>query len=211
MDPILQRLACHQDRRDEGPNQELAQELCDTADHQGIQVIADNLWNKDKAVRADCIKVLYEIGYRKPELVASYWPEYLKLLKSRDNRMNWGAMIALSTIAALVADSLYPHAAEIQAAMQRGSVITVDAGVQTLVILAASHPKRQEALLPFLFEHLRTCRPKDVPQHAEKTLPAVDAGHKVEFIAILEKRLEDLQGTQLSRVQRVIKQAGHRL
>lgn len=207
MESVLDRLACRQGRRDEIPNQELALQLIAAEDQQSIRVIADNLWNKDKAVRADCIKVLYEIGYREPELVASYWAEYLKLLKSRDNRMNWGAMITLATIAPLVADSLYPHAPEIQAAMQRGSVITVDAGVQTLAALAASQPERQEALLPFLFNHLRTCRPKDVPQHSEKTLPAVDTGHKGEFIAILEKRLEDLQGAQLTRVRRVIKQA----
>lgn len=207
MESVLDRLACRQGRRDEIPNQELALQLIAAEDQQGIQVIAYNLWNKDKAVRADCIKVLYEIGYRKPELVASYWAEYLKLLKSRDNRMIWGAMITLATIAPLVAGSLYPHAPEIQAAMQRGSVITVDAGVQTLAALAASQPERRETLLPFLFNHLRTCRPKDVPQHSEKTLPAVDAGHKAEFIAILEKRLEDLQGAQLTRVRRVIKQA----
>lgn len=207
MESVLDRLACRQGRRDEIPNQELALQLIAAEDQQGIQVIAYNLWNKDKAVRADCIKVLYEIGYRKPELVTSYWAEYLKLLKSRDNRMIWGAMITLATIAPLVAGSLYPHAPEIQAAMQRGSVITVDAGVQTLAALAASQPERRETLLPFLFNHLRTCRPKDVPQHSEKTLPAVDAGHKAEFIAILEKRLEDLQGAQLTRVRRVIKQA----
>lgn len=207
MESVLDRLACRQGRRDEIPNQELALQLIAAEDQQGIQVIADNLWNKDKAVRADCIKVLYEIGYRKPELVTSYWAEYLKLLKSRDNRMIWGAMITLATIAPLVAGSLYPHAPEIQAAMQRGSVITVDAGVQTLAALAASQSERRETLLPFLFNHLRTCRPKDVPQHSEKTLPAVDAGHKAEFIAILEKRLEDLQGAQLTRVRRVIKQA----
>lgn len=207
MESVLDRLACRQGRRDEIPNQELALQLIAAEDQQGIQVIADNLWNKDKAVRADCIKVLYEIGYRKPELVASYWGEYLKLLKSRDNRMIWGVMITLATIAPLVAGSLYPHAPEIQAAMQRGSVITVDAGVQTLAALAASQSERRETLLPFLFNHLRTCRPKDVPQHSEKTLPAVDAGHKAEFIAILEKRLEDLQGAQLTRVRRVIKQA----
>lgn len=207
MESVLDRLACRQGRRDEIPNQELALQLIAAEDQQGIQVIAYNLWNKDKAVRADCIKVLYEIGYRKPELVTSYWAEYLKLLKSRDNRMIWGAMITLATIAPLVAGSLYPHAPEIQAAMQRGSVITVDAGVQTLAALAASQSERRETLLPFLFNHLRTCRPKDVPQHSEKTLPAVDAGHKAEFIAILEKRLEDLQGAQLTRVRRVIKQA----
>jgi hypothetical protein len=55
--------------------------------------------------------------------------------------------------------------------------------------------------------HLTTCRPKDVPQHSEKTLAAVNAANKGEFIAVLEKRMVDLQGAQVTRVKKVIKEA----
>jgi hypothetical protein len=50
-------------------------------------------------------------------------------------------------------------------------------------------------------------RPKEVPQHAEKTLPAVNSSNKADFIKVLEKRLEDLSGSGLARVKKVIKQA----
>lgn len=97
---------------------------------------------------SDCLKMLYEIGYLKPELVAPYAGDFLKLLRSRKNRLVWGAMIALSTVAGLVADESYPHVAEIQRAITEGSVITVDAGVLTLARLAKTGAARQAALLP---------------------------------------------------------------
>ncbi len=45
------------------------------------------------------MKVLYEIGYLTPELIADYADDFLKLLRSKNNRMVWGGMIALATIA----------------------------------------------------------------------------------------------------------------
>jgi hypothetical protein len=85
--PVLDRIAHFQNRRDEVPNQELARQLADTEDRQGIQEIAANLWNKEPAIQSDCLKVLYEIGYLKPELVSTYAADYLKLLRNRNNRL----------------------------------------------------------------------------------------------------------------------------
>lgn len=203
----LSQLACSLGRRDETPNRELARQLAAAHDTDGVREIAENLWNKDKAIQFDCIKVLYEVGYIDPSLVAPYALDFLKLLKSRENRLVWGGMLALSTVSALAADSLFPRWDEIRRAMDLGSVITKDAGVLALAGIASANTARRQEILPYLLEHLRTCRPKDVPQHSEKTLPAVDAENKSDFLAVLEKRLEDLQGTQVKRVQKVIRQA----
>ncbi len=116
---VLEQVAYYQNRRDEVPNQELAGKLAETEDRMGIQEIADNLWNENPNVQADCIKVLYEIGYLRPELVAQYAGDFLKLLRSRNNRLVWGGMTALSTIAGDAADDIYPHRVEIQKAMER--------------------------------------------------------------------------------------------
>lgn len=205
--PVLDRIAHFQNRRDEVPNQELARQLAETEDRQGIQEIAANLWNKEPAIQSDCLKVLYEIGYLKPELVSTYAADFLKLLRSRNNRLVWGAMIALSTIAPLAADAIDPHRDQVIKAIQRGSVITVDAGVLTLAHLAASSQERRQAIFPYLLTHLQTCRPKDVPQHAEKIVIAVDAHNKDAFIAILQKRLEDATTPQAARLKKVIRQA----
>ena len=58
----LSRIASAQGQRDEIPNQVLARDLANRDDRVGIAEIAAGLGAKDKAVRADCIKVLYEIG-----------------------------------------------------------------------------------------------------------------------------------------------------
>ena len=107
-------------------------------DRAGIREIAEALWHREPNVRSDCLKVLYEIGYLKPELVAPYAGDFLKLLGSRNNRLVWGAMIGLSTVAEIAADEIYPHAAEIQRAMAGGTIITLDAGVLALSRLAAT-------------------------------------------------------------------------
>jgi hypothetical protein len=203
---VLDQIAHFQNRRDEVPNQELARKLAETGDSAGIREIAENLWNKDKSIQADCLKVLYEVGYLAPELVAPYAGDFLKLLRSRNNRLVWGGMIALSTVADLAAETLYPERAEIQKAMERGSVITVDAGVLALAKLASTGLDRQRELLPFLLEHLKSCRPKDVAQHCEKVAPAVNGEYAQEFIAVLGSRMEDLSETQARRIKKVITQ-----
>jgi hypothetical protein len=204
---VIEKIAFFRGRRDEAPNQELAHELARTANQSAIAEIAENLWHKNAQVQSDCIKVLYEIGYRDPKLVDVYWADFLKLLRSRNNRLVWGAMIALSTIAESKADELFRLRVEIQKAISNGSVITVDSGIKTLAIVAGKEVSYRNELLPYLIHHLRTCRPKDVPQHAEHTLLAVDKVWKSEFIEVLKVRLDDLTQSQATRVKRVIANA----
>ena len=203
----LNQLASALGRRDEVPNQELAHKLAADKDAEGIQEIVDNLGNEDIRIQNDCLKVLYEIGYIEPKLVAPYAKEFLKLLGSVHNRQVWGGMIGLSTIAALQADALFPHVETIQQAMVKGSVITVDAGVLTLAEIAAQDPDYNQSILPFLLDHLRNCRPKDLPQHSGKTFAAITPQNKSEFIQILETRLPEMSARQAKRVRKVITQA----
>ncbi len=204
---ILNRLASLQNRRDEVPNQELAHDLSTKRDKAGIREIAENLWNKDKNIQADCIKVLYEIGYIEPELIAGYAEDFIKLLKSKNNRLAWGAMIALSATAKVDPDTIFKNLDAVKKSKETGSVIAVDNAISVLAQTASANPKYNAAIFPDLIHHLAFCRPKEVPQHAERTFPAVNAVNKNEFIKVLEKRIEDLSGGGLSRVKKLIKQA----
>ena len=202
---VIDQLACSIGRRDEVPNRELARQLAETENQQGIAEIADNLWNKDGAIQADCIKVLYEIGYLKPELIAPYAADYLKLLNNRNNRLVWGGMIAIATISKVAAETLYPHIESIKKAVDSGSVITRDAGIWALSDIAAANAAYSAAIFPYLLNHLSTCRPKDVPQHAERVVVAVGAEQKDDFLQVIEKRMKDLSPSQQKRIKKVIK------
>ena len=204
---VLERIAFFQNRRDEIPNRELARDLAARKDRAGIREIAEHLWDKNANVATDCVKVLYEVGYIDPSLIADHVDDFARLLKSRNNRLMWGGMIALAESARTDPDAIYKHLAEIRKAMDAGSVITVDGAIKALGITAAANADYNAVIFPILLKHLQTCRPKDVAQHSEKSLPAVTSTNKTKFIAALEKRLEDLSGSASLRVKKVIKQA----
>jgi len=204
---ILNRLAHSLGRRDEVPNQELARDLAAKKDKKGILEITKNLWNKDKNIQADCIKVLYEVGVIEPKLIADYTDDFVKCLRSKNNRLAWGGMTALAEVAKANPDAVFKHLDAIKKAKEGGSVITVDNAISTLAYTAAGNKKYNEVIFPYLIKHLSGCRPKEVPQHSEKTLPAVNPSNKTDFIKVLEKRMEDLSGGGLTRVKKVIKQA----
>ena len=203
---VLNRLASSLGRRDEIPNQELARDLAAKKDSKSIQEIAENLWSKDRQIQADCIKVLYEIGSIEPKLIADYTQDFVKLLRSKNNRLVWGGMTALSEVAKTNSDAVFKYLDEIKKAKETSSVITVDNAISALAYTAATD-KYNKAIFPYLLKHLSGCRPKEVPQHAEKSLPAVNSSNKADFIKVLEKRMEDLSGSGLARVKKIIKQA----
>jgi len=204
--PVLDKLAHSLGRRDEVPNQELARELAAKKDKKGIHEVAENLWNKDKNIQADCIKVLYEVGYIEPKLIADYADDFVKCLRSRNNRLVWGGMTALAEVAKADPEAVFKNLDAIKKAKETGSVITVDNAISTLAFTAVGNKKYNEVIFPYLLKHLSSCRPKEVPQHSEKTMPAVNASNKTDFIKVLGKRMEDLSGGGLARVKKVIKQ-----
>ena len=204
---VLDRLASSLHRRDEVPNQELARDLSAKKDNAGIREIAENLWNKNKNVQADCIKVLYEVGAIEPELIADYTEDFVRLLRSKNNRLVWGGMTALAEVAKANPDAVFKHLDEIKKAKETGSVITVDNVISTLAWTASANEKFNKAIFPYLLKHLSSCRPKEVPQHSEKTIPAVNSSNRADFVKVLEKRMEDLSGSGLARVKKVINQA----
>lgn len=207
---ILNQIAHFQNRRDQGPNKELAKELVETNDLTGIQEIAANLWNEDLEIRCDCLSVMEEIGNQNPVLIAGYAGELLKLAKSKNNRLRWGSLIPLSRIAHLRADEIFPHLEDLLRLMDKGSVIVVDNAVKILAVVAADKDAYRERIFPHLLQHLGTCRPKDVPQHAESIFVATNAENKNVFIEMLEKRMVDMSSSQAKRLKKVISQAGKR-
>ena len=202
---VIDKLATSLGQRGEVPNQELARDLVAKNDLSGVKELAENLWNKNTNLASDCIKTLYEIGYLKPELIAPYVNDFLKIIKSKQNRLVWGGMLALSTIAALKPKEIFEQVELVKKVTKEGSVITTDNGIKTLAVVAGTGTEFNQVIFPFLVEHLQTCRSKEVPQHAESTLAAVNAGNKKIFINTLTARLEALTLSQTTRVKKAIR------
>jgi hypothetical protein len=204
---MIEKLACKLGRRDEEPNIELAIYLCEQEDQSGIAEIVNGLDEKDKAVVNDCIKVLYEIGYRKPELIAEYAPVFVSNLLSKNNRLAWGSMIALGTVADLSADEIFPKLAVVKAAYEKGSVITIDNSISVFAKMCKADEEYEKEIFPIIINHLKNCRSKEIPQHAERALVCINAANVQEFVDVLEERKPALSAPQLKRVEKVIKKA----
>ena len=202
----LEKIAFFQDRRDEVPNQLLAKELVETRDADGIREIVDNLESRNKNVRSDCLKVLYEIGYLDPGLIADYVDQFLALLKSKDNRLVWGAMIGLATIADRHPKEIWVQIDDIICITENGTVITLVWGMRVLARVAAADEKYKQKIFPILLKQIRACIPRDVPTHTESILCALDQKNKGELLSILEARRAELTPAQLTRFKKVLKQ-----
>ena len=201
----IDKIACLQGRKDESPNQDLAKELVETNDVEGIREIAENMFSSDKNIQSDCIKVLYEAGYIKPDMIAEYVGDFTKLLRIRNNRLVWGAMLALSTIATIKADEIYENLEIVLRIMKEGSVIAVDNAVKVLAAVAAQNDEYNKKIFPLLLDHLRECRPKEVAQHAESTFQAVNQSNQDDFVRVLRERESVLTSAQLTRIKKLYK------
>lgn len=194
-----------QNRRDEAPNKDLARQLAEKKDIGGIGEVAENLWNKDKNIQSDCASVLEEIGRIDPELIENYIPDFFKMLSGKNNRLVWGGMINLSLVADRKPEEIFNKFDEIVDAIEKGSVITRDGGIKTLAIVASVNEKYNMAIFPFLIEHLKNCRPKDVPQHAESIMRAVTSKNQDQYIDLLNRRFDALSSSQQRRIRKLLR------
>lgn len=203
---VLGKIAYFQKRRDEVPNQQLARELAETKNRKGIQEIAENLWNKNRNIQSDCLKVLYEIGYIDPGLIANYVQDFLKLLKN--NRLVWGGMIALATIAEKRPREIWKNIDDVIDAVEHGSLITAVWGVKTLARVACADKKYHTRIFPILLGQLEKCLPRDLPSHGESMLCAVDRINEKKLSSVLDRRRRDMNSSQTARLARILKKLG---
>jgi hypothetical protein len=206
MSDLLNRLGYMQTRRDRTPNLDLARDLVARDDIAGIREIAENMWNDNKNIHSDCMNVMYEIGRIDPNLITPYAVDFIKFLKSKHHNMVQGAITALSEIAKAKPDFVFKNLAEIKRIKETGSnSITVDKSISTLAYTAAADEEYSKAIFPYLLQHLLSCHHKEVPEHAEKILPAVNENNNAEFIKTMEKRLEELSGSDFTRLKKIIR------
>ncbi|MEP7241435.1 MAG: hypothetical protein ABI697_11160 [Devosia sp.] len=200
---VVEKLASALGRADERPNVELAERLVVKPDKAPIAELAALLSAGTVAEQNDAIKVLYEIGERKPDLVAPHAEAFLALLGSKNNRNVWGAMSAINSIAAAKPAEVARHLAAVLAAADKGSVIAKDKAMSILAKLAIAGEAKA---MPALLDRLEVAATNQFPMYAELALPAVTAAHRARFRAILETRLKAIDApAKRARVDKVLR------
>ena len=200
---MLEKLACSLGRKDEEPNIALAQELAGTKNKKGIREITGGL-HKEEPIANDCIKVLYEIGALEPELIAEYAGEFIQLLESKNNRLVWGSMTALSKVVSINPDAVYKNLDIVIQAYQKGSVITVDNSISVFAELVKAGKKYEKKVFPLIVAHLEKCRSKEVAQHAERAFVCINEHNAQKYREVLLKRFESLTAAQQKRVEKLL-------
>ena len=188
----LQHIASALNRKDEVPNQELATRLASTENHQGIQVLVENVRHKEKAVQHDCIKVLYEIGTINAALIEAHYSFFSDLLHHKNNRLQWGAMTAIASIAKQNAALVFKDLPSLIEVAMRGSVITRDQLVQTLIHICGDE-KYATAAVPLLLEQLLGCPMNQFPMYAERSFVILESCAKERFLQVLNARLNEVE------------------
>lgn len=201
---VIEKLATSLGRRDEVPNQELAKQIVGANDKKAVKEIVENLDNKNVAIKSDCIKVIYEIGALKPQLIADFDKEFVALLDDKNNRLKWGAMIALDMITFEKPVAIYNALAKILDTADKGTVITNDHCVGILIKLCAVKEYADDAF-SLLNERLLKSPTNQLPMYAEKALPIINDKNKGLFITTLTSRLKEIEkNTKRIRVEKVI-------
>ncbi len=201
---IIPKLATSLNRRDEVPNVELAAAIVAKDSKMSVSELVHGLNNRNKGIRHDCIKVLYEIGKLRPRLIAEHYRLFVAILGNTDNRLQWGAMTALNTIVAEKPREIYLSLQEIINAADRGSVITRDQCVNILIALC-SVDKYADKVFPLLLEQMLTCPPNQFPMYAENAQVAINTTNKDDFLKVLSQRLNDIEKESgRKRVEKVI-------
>ena len=201
---MLDLIASALNRNDETPNIELTKKLADTQYAGGISEIVAGL-RMDRATANDCIKVLYEIGERNPRLLLPHADVFLRLQKSKNNRLVWGTMTVLAQITEIYPEKVFEKFDDIYAAFETGSVITVDQSISVFAGLCRAGHLYEQKILPILIHHFANCRAKEIPQHFERAAVCITTDNAALFKAAVQKRHGEMTAAQQARVRKVLK------
>lgn len=202
---VLHKLASTLGRRDEVPNQELARAIASSNDAKAVTELVEHLANKKKDIQSDCIKVLYEVGVQKPALIAPHIAVFAGLLDSKNNRLVWGAMIALNASATAGLHGVYAFLPKIIAVADAGSVIARDHAVNILIKLMGDK-KYMDDCFALLVEQLAKCPTNQLPMYAENAAPTITDQNKHLFVKTLSGRLGEIEKeSKRARVEKVIR------
>ncbi len=191
--------------RDERRNIALAEEIVATND---VQAVADLVRLLDHAhikFVSGSIKTLYEIGERRPEMLADHFDSFIRSLSGKSNRLVWGAMIALEKISQSHPLKVYEKLNVILDAAEKGSVIAKDHAVKILVNIARQTEHSNDMQL-LLIDILKSAFVNQFPFYAEQTASVVAEENKPLLIRAISDRMKDIEiDTKRKRLEKVLR------
>ena len=201
---VIDRLSNSLGDRDHAADIALAEDIVRTKNVVAIRELVDHLPDKNRHLQSDCMKTLYEIGERVPELIAPYVDEFAAQLTSKNPRMIWGAMCALDGCASAEPDAVFPYLAKIVEAAEGESVVSRDHCVNILAKLSlAGHAQK---CFPILLDIIRTAPINQLPSYCEKAAEAVMEKERATLACLIRIRLEDVeQRPKRVRMEKVLK------
>ncbi len=205
---LIDQLAYSLGRRDEAPNIALAQRIADAGDKSVIKELFALTNHQPVGIQYDALKVLYEVGARKPELINGYYKDFLYLLQHADNRIQWGAMTALSVISKSRPSLLSTHIVEIVEAMDHGSVITRDHGIYILCNIGRIKVHHADCM-ELLLEQIEKSPVNQIPMYAEKTAEIITPPYLQRLLLIIHSREDGLAiPSKKKRLDKLVKKLG---
>ncbi|HZV68713.1 MAG TPA: hypothetical protein VFG10_04185 [Saprospiraceae bacterium] len=202
---ISEQLASSLGRKNQEPNIALAEKISKTSDKKAVEELITLMNHKTSSLRHDAIKVLYEIGERKSELIIPFSNEFLKLFDQKDNWMKWGAMSALSMISKTNPELIAKHLTVVLDAMDSGSVITRDHGIYILSNVATLK-KHHNDCMDLLLEQIQKAPVNQVPMYAEKTAEVISTPYVKRLEKVLRSRQDVMEiPSKAKRIEKLLK------
>ena len=190
--PIQDQLAYSLGRKDQAPNKSLAKKIADSEDELRLSELIQFFDSKPhKELQKDCSLTLAWIAERNPKMIAPYVDYLMDKLNDPINRVIWGSMIALSSIAHLTQDQLYQALPAILDAMDKGTVVTRDHGYRILIVLYQNN-KYQEDVFLLVLEQIAKAPSNQLGQYTENLIAVLDRSHKEQLLTVLEDRKLEL-------------------
>lgn len=206
--PILEQ---NLKRRDEKANILLAQSIASKNDTKAVEELATLVIGKNKPLAADAIKILYEAGELKPALIKPNVDTFLKLLSSKDNRIRWGAMTALSAISKEFAESLINSIPAMLDTSALWTVISRDHFMRILNNIGKTQ-KGKKVAGPLMIEQLYISPTNQFPRYAEQTAEVVTGTTIAELITIIKSRKDVMEyPAKAKKLQTLVKQLESKL
>ena len=203
---ILPKLASSLNRRDEEPNKKLAVLIARNNDKAAVKELVELLFTAKPDIQSDCIKVLYEAGALKPGLIAANCRQFIELLDHKNNRLQWGAMTALSSCVLENPKAVFAALPKIVDAADKGTVITKDHCVNILAKLCTLKPYANRCFA-LLNEQILKSPVNQLPSYVEKTAAVIAEKDKRVLLRTIAVRMQDVeQGPKKKRMEKVVRQ-----